>query len=56
MLHPYSGTLAVFPVSTVVNAGKVDDSRCLEPPDPVDSRPRTTRRALDDTLDLLPND
>jgi putative SOS response-associated peptidase YedK len=31
MLEPYGGNLDVFPVSTIVNSGRVDDSRCLEP-------------------------
>jgi putative SOS response-associated peptidase YedK len=30
MLEPYGGNLNVFPVSTIVNSGRVDDSRCLE--------------------------
>jgi putative SOS response-associated peptidase YedK len=30
MLTPYEGALDVFPVSSLVNAGKVDDERCLD--------------------------
>jgi hypothetical protein len=31
MLEPYDGKLEMYPVSTVVNSGRVDDPRCLEP-------------------------
>jgi putative SOS response-associated peptidase YedK len=31
MLRPFDGKLAMYPVSTVVNSGRVDDPRCLEP-------------------------
>jgi putative SOS response-associated peptidase YedK len=30
MLTPYDGPLDVFPVPALVNAGKIDDERCLE--------------------------
>jgi len=30
MLNPFEGALDVFPVSTAVNSGKVDEVRCLE--------------------------
>jgi putative SOS response-associated peptidase YedK len=30
MLTPYEGALDVFPVSTAVNSGRVDDERCLD--------------------------
>ena len=31
MLRPYDGALAVFQVSPMVNNGRVDEARCLEP-------------------------
>ena len=30
MLRPYDGPLDIFPVSTMMNAGKVDEARCLD--------------------------
>jgi hypothetical protein len=29
MLRPYEGRLPVFPVSTMVNGGRVDEAMCL---------------------------
>ena len=48
MLKPYDGALDVFPVPALVNAGKVDDERCLERIAVTDDEPApATRHGID---------